>query len=372
MEREIPLYTADGVKDCEIQTYNVTTKDKLGLSLQRFKKDDCDDVVMIVHGLTTSTDMFIMPEHKNLVTYLHESGFSDVWSFDFRMSNRHSYNLFPTKYNMDDCALYDHPAAVEEIRKHIGPDKRLHVICHCLGSMSFVMSLAAKTVTGITSCISNSISLTPRVPTWSKFKITVLPTILEQILDITYVSPRWNEDARLTRGKILSKIVSLFHPECDVSACHMLSLMWGTGWPALYHHKNLHEVTHRRGGDLYGATGMNYHRHVAKMLNKANGDAIKMFPDDQQYETLPNNYMDVAHNIETPVLFMTGKDNKVFSDSNIVCYNKLNEKKPGFHQLHVFPEYGHQDVFMGKNNDKDIFPRLVTFLEEKRDEYISS
>jgi len=368
MEREIPLYTTEGVKDCDITTYDFSTKDKLGLSLQRFQRDDCDDIVMIIHGLTTSTDMFIMPEHYNLVSYLMDNGFSDVWCFDFRMSNRHSYNLFPTKYSMDDCALYDHPAAIEEIRKQVGPDKRIHVICHCLGSMSFLMSLAAKTVEGVTSCISNSIGLTPRVPSWSRFKITVFPTVLEQILDITYVSPRWADDARLTRGKILSKAVSLFHRECDVPSCHMLSLMWGTGWPALYHHKNLHDVTHKRGGDLYGATAMNYHRHVAKMLNKADGDAVKMFPDDSQYDALPNNYMDVAKDIETPILFMTGKDNKVFTNSNIVCYEKLEEQKPGFHQLHVFPEYGHQDVFMGKDNDKDIFPRLVKFLEEKRDE----
>jgi len=370
MQREIPLYTTEGVKDCEIKTYNFSTEDKLGLSLQRFKRDDCDDIVMIIHGLTTSTDMFIMPEHYNLVSYLQDNGFTDVWSFDFRMSNRHSYNLFPTKYSMDDCALYDHPAAIEEIRKQVGPDKRIHVICHCLGSMSFLMALAAKTVKGITSCISNSIGLTPRVPAWSKFKITVFPTILEQVLDITYVSPRWSEDARLSRGKILSKAVSLFHRECDEPACHMLSLMWGTGWPALYHHKNLHDVTHRRGGDLYGATAMNYHRHVSKMLNKADGGAVKMFPEDSQYDALPDNYMDVAKDIETPILFMTGKDNKVFTNSNIICHEKLDAQRPGYHQLHVFPEYGHQDVFMGKDNDKDIFPRLVQFLQEKRDENI--
>jgi len=51
------------------------------------------------------------------------------------------------------------------------------------------MSLAVKAVSGVTSCISYSIALTPRVPTCSKFKITVFPTTLEQILDITY-APR--------------------------------------------------------------------------------------------------------------------------------------------------------------------------------------
>jgi cholesterol oxidase len=39
---------------------------------------------------------------------------------------------------------------------------------------------------------------------------------------------------------------------------------------------------------------------------------------------------------------------------------------PGRHQLHVFPNYGHQDVFMGKNCHVDVFPRLVKFLNEQR------
>jgi lysosomal acid lipase/cholesteryl ester hydrolase len=32
----------------------------------------------------------------------------------------------------------------------------------------------------------------------------------------------------------------------------------------------------------------------------------------------------------------------------------------------VFEGYGHQDVFMGKNNHIDIFPRLLQFLDEQR------
>ena len=34
-------------------------------------------------------------------------------------------------------------------------------------------------------------------------------------------------------------------------------------------------------------------------------------------------------------------------------------------QLHVFPNYGHQDVFQGRNSDSDVFPRLLEFLKEQ-------
>ncbi len=77
-----------------------------------------------------------MPEHYNLVSYLLDNGYTDVWCLDMRMSNRHSYNLFPHRYTFDDIALYDYPPAIDIIREHVGADRRLHVIAHCLGSVT--------------------------------------------------------------------------------------------------------------------------------------------------------------------------------------------------------------------------------------------
>ncbi len=363
-QREIPLYTTEGVPDCAIENIPFNTEDKLGLSFQRFKQDESDDIVVIIHGLTTSTDMFIMPEHYNLVKFLHDNGYKDVFCLDFRMSNRHNYNLSLHNYNMDDIAMNDYPAALKVLREMVG-DKNIHVICHCLGSASFMMSLFGKAITGIKSVIANSVALTPRVPTWSKIKLSMAPFMVEKVLGITYLNPMWSEDPFLSRGKIFSKINSLFHRECDVPACHMLSLLWGTGWPALYSHDNLHDVTHKRGGDLYGGTSMNYYRHVLKMVRN-NNTAVKYKEDDSKYASLPNNYFEYAEEIETPVLFMTGKNNYVFTDSNIECHRRLEKIVPGRHELHVFDNYGHQDVFMGKTNHLDIFPRLVQFLDKHK------
>ena len=39
---------------------------------------------------------------------------------------------------------------------------------------------------------------------------------------------------------------------------------------------------------------------------------------------------------------------------------------PGRHSLHVFPGYGHQDVFMGKHCDRDVFPTFVDYLNRQR------
>jgi cholesterol oxidase len=361
--REIPLYTTQGIQGATCTTYPFTTADKLGLCLQRFQRAPCDDVILIVHGLTTSTDMFIMPEHVNLVQTLLDQGFTDVWSLDFRMSNRHSYNLSRNRFNMDDVALYDHPAAIERLRAEIGSERRIHVICHCLGSVSFMMSLFGKAVTGIASVISNSVALTPRVPTWSLIKLMFSPFASEYLLSLEYVNPSWRHEPGPSIGKTLAWCVSQFHKECNVPECHMLSFMWGAGYPALYLHDNLHEVTHRRGGDLYGGVSVNYYRHVRRMVFH-NNTAVKYLPGDPRYASLPDDYFQYAKEIETPVLLMTGEQNHVFADSNIVCHQRLEQICPGRHRLQVFPNYGHQDVFMGKNVHRDIFPTLLAFLKE--------
>ena len=167
MTARIPRYTLDGVKDAEVSVHPFATDDGLGLSLTRFRRAGCDDVVLLVHGLTSSSDLFIMPEHRNAVSYLLDAGFTDVWAVDFRMSNRFPYNTEAHQYTLDDIADYDHPAALRELRRHIG-DRRVHVVSHCLGSLSFMMSLFAGRVTGLASVTCNSVALTPRVPAWSR------------------------------------------------------------------------------------------------------------------------------------------------------------------------------------------------------------
>ncbi|MGH3564578.1 MAG: alpha/beta fold hydrolase [Pseudonocardia sp.] len=362
MPREIPLHTLEGVRDADVSTYDVNTADGLELSLTRFARHSDGDVVLVVHGLTTSTDMFVMPEHRNLVSHLLDDGF-DVWCLDTRMSNRFDYNLTPHQYTLDDCALFDFPPALEVVRAHIGA-RNLHVIAHCLGSTSFTMSLFGQAVSGITSVVANSVALTPRVPRWSGLKLAITPGLLD-VAGIPYLNPRWSEDPGITSGKVLARTVSLFHRECDERACHMLSLMWGTGWPALYHHRNLDDRTHRRVGDLFGPTSMQYYRHIRRMLSAGN-TAIKYRPGELRHAALPDDYFTHAREISTPILFTTGAENRVFADSNVECHRRLAELGCPQHELKVFPGYGHQDVFMGKDSARDVFGHMVDFLRRHR------
>jgi cholesterol oxidase len=193
----------------------------------------------------------------------------------------------------------------------------------------------------------------------------VAPMLCDYVLGIEYANPCWRREPGISIGKLLSLAVSAAHHECDVPECHMLSFMWGTGYPAVYRHENMNDLTHRRVGDLFGGVSFNYFRHVRKMVLAGN-TAIKYDNGDPRYASLPDNYLTYAKDIETPILFTTGQDNGVFKDSNIVAFSRLNEIAPGRHRLKLFPNYGHQDVFMGQNCHVDVFPHLLEFLNNHR------
>lgn len=362
MDQRIARFTLAGVADAEVSVHPFATEDGLGLNLTRFRRADSDDVVLLVHGLTTSSDMYIMPEHENLVNFLHDSGFGDVWALDFRMSGRFPYDAETHRYTLDDVAQYDHPAAIAELRRHIGDGRRVHVISHCLGSVSFAMALFAGTVTGIASLTCNSVALTPRTSRWSKIKLGYGPAVLEYVLGPSHLDPRFGAAPVLTRGWMIAKAVGPFHPACDEPACHMLSFMWGGGKP-IFTHAKMSPVTHGRLPDLFGAVGVHYYRHVHKMVKA--GRAVKYDPRDPRHAGLPADYLSGAADVTTPILFLTGDRNHVFTDSNIVCHRTLERVAPGLHELEILPGYGHQDPFMGAESAAEVFPRVLDFLKRK-------
>ena len=360
-QREIPLHTLEGVSDAQVSTHYASTGDGLGISLLRFCRAPCRDVVLLVPGLTASSDMFIMPEHRNLTQTLLDAGFTDVWTLDARISCRQPYNLARHRYNVDDVALFDNPAALAAMRKELPADARIHIIGHCLGALSIAMSLFARTISGIQSVILNGVALTPKVGPLARAKLAVGPFLSESVLGLEYLNPNWSQQPGLSVGKLLAKGVSFFHRECDVPACHMTSFMWGYGHPVLFRHENLADVTHRRTGDLFGGSGANYYRHIRKMV-ASNNTAVKYAPQDVRYRHLPNNYMDQAASMTTPMLLVAGQENALFLDSNVLCHERLEQVAPGRHTLLVLPGYGHADVIIGKNAAVDVFARFVDYL----------
>lgn len=355
-EHIYPLHTHQGVALGDKTTHPLDTRDGLRISMDRFSYQKSQDVVLLVHGLTTSTDMYIMPEHENLVNHLHAQGFTDVWSLDWRGSNRFTYNLEPHLYTVDDVAKYDIPRAVDFIREQCGNDVRIHVIAHCVGSLAFMASYASGYLKNIASIVTNSVSLTPQVPLPALAKMMVGPEVLENFFGYTYISPKMAYMPGRGFGKWLYWMERSLRSECKEPACHLISFMWGWGFPAAFNHRNIHPVTHRRLVDLFGGTSFHYYKHIRKMvLAKASVSWNEK-----------TNYLEEMMKKEMPpTLFISGAENHIFPESNKKTYEILRETKNARKvQYKEFPLYGHQDVFMGQYSHSEIFPHIVEFLKQ--------
>lgn len=357
-EHFYPMHTTQGVAIGEKNLYPLDTPDGLTISVQRFKAKETKNVVLLLHGLTTSTDMFIMPEHQNLVNYLHSNGFTDVWSLDWRGSGRFTYNLGPHRYNLDDIAKNDIPTAVEYIRKVCGEDTKIHVVCHCVGSITFMASLAAGHVKGITSVVSNSVSLTPKVRWQAFIKMLFGPELLEYVFGYAYISPRMPYFPGPGFGKWLYWMERGIRHECKEPACHLVSFMWGWGYPAAYVHRNIHPTTHRRLVDLFGGTSFHYYRHIRKMLfakASVSFDKSKNYLEECKNMTMP------------PTLFLSGAENNIFPGSNKMTYEALKTSKNAERVEYLeVPGYGHQDTFMGQYSHIEVFPKILSFLNKQK------
>lgn len=361
-EHLFPVQTLRGVIDCEKELLPFDTGDGLTLTLQRFHRGEGKEVVLLIHGLTTSTDMFIMPEHYNLVQYLLDHGVGEVWSLDWRGSGRFTYNLIPHRYTVDDVAIYDIPAALAVVRERLGAKVKIHVIAHCVGSLALFASVAAGFSRNLASIISNSVSLTPRVSWPARLKLRLAPGLIEYVLRYPYISPQIPYLPGPGFGKWLFWMERSFRRECREPACHMVSFMWGWGFPAAYVHANLSPVTHRRLKDLFGGTAVHYYRHISRMVQA--GESVP-YRRDGEYRDLPASYLGNLHQIELPpTLFVSGDHNLIFPDSNRESYERVKALRPGAPVAYLeLPNYGHQDVFMGKNCDREVFPALLAFLK---------
>jgi hypothetical protein len=62
-------------------------------------------------------------------------------------------------------------------------------------------------------------------------------------------------------------------------------------------------------------------------------------------------------------VLLAGERNQCFSaESQQRTYDFLQQHGRGDYAVHVFPAYGHLDMFMGKDAARDVFPTITAAL----------
>lgn len=310
--------------------------------------------VLLVHGAGVNADIFRPPVRTTFVDALVAAGY-DVWLENWRAS----IDLPPCAWTLDQAALYDHPAAVRTVVASTGAD-RIKAVIHCQGSTSFMMSACAGLVPQVETIVASAVSLHTVVPAWSRAKLRWFAPVVHRFLD--HLDPSWGRD-RPTQpvARLLTTLVAGVHHECANPVCKMVSFTYGSGFPALWRHENLNAETH----DEYiprefGRVSMAFFRQMARCVEAGHLVSYEALPG------LPEDYLRQPPQTDARIVFVAGERNRCFlPQSQIRTHALFSRREPGRHALHVLPDYGHLDLFLGQDADRDVFPLILRELDAR-------
>jgi hypothetical protein len=329
-----------------------TADDGMALNLHRVRgpSEPSRGPVILVHGAGVRGDIFRAPEPVNIVNALVADGW-DVWLENWRAS----IEVAPNPWDLDQAAVFDHPAAVRHIVEATGA-KSLKALIHCQGSSSFAYSAVSGLLPEVDTIVSNAMSLHPIVPNWSRFKLSHVVPRLTTLLP--FVDPHWGaERPRRWLERAFVRLVALTHLECHNDVCKMVSFTYGSGRPALWRHENLSAATHEWLKSEFGPVPLTFFEHMAKCVRMG-----KLMPLGK-VEGLPPDPLGGPPATDARFVLLAGEMNRCFlPESQHRTFEYLDFYRPGYHRVRDIPGYGHLDVFMGRYAARDIFPQILEEL----------
>lgn len=305
--------------------------------------------VLLVHGAGVRAHIFRPPLKQTLVDMLVVEGY-DVWLENWRAS----IDMSPSPWNLDLAALNDHPAAVQKVVEETGVEK-IKAIIHCQGSTSFMMSLVSGLLPQVSVVISNAVSLHTVLPKMSGIKLNLLATLAGS--QYPYLNPQWGLKAPTWRAKIVKGFVALTHHECSNMVCKVSSFTYGIGFPTLWEHSNLDDITHDWIENEFAWVPTTFFSQMNRSAK--NGSLVPISGDSR----LPASFVDQEPKTDARVSFFAGELNRCFlMESQKKTYEFFDRTQPGRHSLHIIPKYAHLDIFIGKNSARDVFPLMLEEL----------
>ena len=322
------------------------------LELLHFQSPDtapARDVVVLVHGAGVRANIFCPPLANTLPEQLARAG-HDVWLLNWRAS----IDLPPNLWSLDVAAVHDYPAAIAKLRELTGADT-VKAVIHCQGSTSFMMSIVAGLLPEVSTVVSNAVALHPVVPTLARLKSIVATNTIGSFFE--YLNPQWGYGAPGFWPKIIDFWVRAMHHECRNAVCKHSSFTYGAGFPTLWSHDNLDEDTHEWLKGEFAHVPMTFFRQMKRCIDK--GHLISL----GQFDELPASFVDAAPRTDARFLFLAGQNNQCFLPESMErTYDFFDRHAPGRHMYQELANYGHLDVFIGKNSAVDVFPLIVDEL----------
>jgi hypothetical protein len=310
--------------------------------------------VLLVHGAGVRANIFRAPSGRNLVEVLAGEGW-DVWLENWRASIDIPHN----HWTLDQAAVHDHPRAVQEVCRATGHEQ-IKAVIHCQGSTSFMMSALAGLVPEVTTIVSNAVSVHPKVPLLANAKLRSLTPLTARALG--YLNPQWGrQGAPWLIPKLVDFWIRATHHECDNPVCKWSSFVYGAGKPTLWRHENLNAATHEWLSGEFADVPLTFFSQILRCVEKGRLLSVDGLPE------LPADFVAQPPKTDARIAFLAGAKNACFVAESQRESHAWYEGFAGPRRatLHVFDEYGHLDVFMGARASRDIFPVIVSELEEE-------
>jgi pimeloyl-ACP methyl ester carboxylesterase len=325
-----PFRTADGV-ELRLTRYNAGGKGPL----------------IVAPGFGTSIRAYTIDTvETNFPEFLAEHGY-DVWLLDYRASP--ALEASKQSFTVDEIATQDWPAAVATVREEAGSDT-VQVMAHCVGSMSFQMSLL-NGLEGVRSGICSCVGLFPEGPPLNKLKaFTHLGHALTAI-GLHRMSTDFNADQ--VDDRIFDKVMRLYPTKerCDNPVCRRIEFLYGD----VYDHDRLNDETHRAMHEMFGRANLTTLNHVGRML------LTKQVVDKDGDDV----YLPHAERMALPLAYIHGEHNNLFRPGDTQkTVEWLSERNgPEHYSRHVIRDYAHMDCWIGENAARDVFPIALEELE---------
>jgi cholesterol oxidase len=329
--------------------HGLTAADGTELRLTRYEGGPRGPV-LLGHGLGVSSLIFSIDTiETNLVEYLVAQD-HDVWLLDFRSSVE--LPAARSRYDADDVARQDWPAAVAKVRELTGANG-VHVVAHCFGATTFSMAVLDG-LEGVSSAVLSQIGPHVSAPLLTRAKAGLhVPTVLDALgvegLDSDVRADRsWLE-------RLYDQSLRLWpvHEEerCDSPVCSRIAFMYGP----LYRHDQLNDATHGAIHEMFGVAGIDAFEHLALMVRKdhvvaADGAEVYL-PHLSRLAALP---LTVIHGAENECYLPTS------TERTMTALEGLDDAPRARHPV---PRYGHIDCIFGKDAWTDVYPKIGAHLD---------
>jgi cholesterol oxidase len=304
---------------------------------------------MLSPGYGTSSLAFTIDTvDTNFPEFLYANGY-DVWLFDYRASP--ALPSARTQFSLDDVATKDYPAAVAQVRAITGAAD-IQVMAHCIGSLTFLMSMLSGKLQGIRSAVCSQVGFYPTTSPENQVKAAFNVGSFFKLIGIDTLTTdfdpsQWNDI--LTDG--LLKLSAALGPPCNSAVCRRIWLIYGE----VYGHAGLNEATHQAIHEMFGIADITTFNHLLTIIR-----AGQVVDKDGNDVYLPN-----LQRLKIPLVFFQAMENHLFlPEGTERSFQLLCDKNgaDGYLRMTV-PNYHHMDCFIGENAAQDIYPLILGQLD---------